>query len=56
VGRFEKLSERLRSVWQLVRERIELTDEDRPMDGDIESALDLVRGESLWRLVGEARA
>lgn len=56
MGRFDKLPERLRAVWQLVRERIELTDEDRPMDADIDSALDLIRGESLWRLVGEAHA
>jgi histidine ammonia-lyase len=54
-GQLDKLSARLRGVWQLVRERIELTDEDRPMDGDIETALDLLRGESLWRVIGEVR-
>jgi histidine ammonia-lyase len=41
------LSPRLRAVWQRVRTEIALTDEDRPMDGDIERALVLLRGDAL---------
>jgi histidine ammonia-lyase len=48
VGHLDALSPRLREVWEGVRERIALTDEDRPMDADIERALELVRGDALF--------
>jgi histidine ammonia-lyase len=48
LGHLDALSPRLREAWELVRERIALTDEDRPMDADIERALTLLRGDDLF--------
>jgi histidine ammonia-lyase len=48
-GGLEGVSQRARDVHQLVRAQIAATEEDRPMDADIERALGLLRGEQLSR-------
>jgi histidine ammonia-lyase len=45
------IAARLRDVHQLVRGQIAATEEDRPMDTDIDSALAILRGEALQRLL-----
>jgi histidine ammonia-lyase len=51
-GGLETLAARPREVHQLVRGSIAATIEDRPMDTDIDSALAILRGDALGRLLG----
>jgi histidine ammonia-lyase len=44
---FDGIASRPRAVHQLVRTRIAATEEDRPMDADIDSALEILRGDAL---------
>jgi histidine ammonia-lyase len=50
-GSLNGIAQRARDVHQLVRESIAATEEDRPMDTDIDSALAILRGEALLRLL-----
>ena len=50
---FPPLPARQAAVLGLVRSQIAPTLEDRPMDADIESALDLMHGDALWALLEE---
>jgi histidine ammonia-lyase len=48
-----QLAETPRAVWQLLRQHVPCVDEDRPLDGDIEAALALLRGEQFLAVAGE---
>jgi histidine ammonia-lyase len=48
---FAGIAQRPRDVHALVRKSIAATEEDRPMDADIDSALALLRGEALFKLL-----
>jgi histidine ammonia-lyase len=50
-GGLDGIAQRPRDVHQLVRQSIAVTEEDRPMDTDIDSALAILRGEALFRLL-----